>query len=181
MGLRVTIQAFYVCGVRLASVRSVERILFIFGVQEFIHYRSLLGESKHSSSKNVSPSCWSPKSQNNEFLGNCSNDFDWCLGTVSLNKTAWALSSGTCWGAQRCNASLLEIDFIDHTDCIFVRDSAAKKKGLSSKVRFRCHSNELKVNRIWEFLQRLCTYIPPAPRSRERLNFSTLLNRWYLS
>jgi hypothetical protein len=31
-------------------------ILFIFGIQEFIHHRSVLGEYKHSSSKYRDPS-----------------------------------------------------------------------------------------------------------------------------
>jgi hypothetical protein len=41
--------------VRLASARAVGRILFMFGIQGFIHPRSMLGESEHSSFKIMGP------------------------------------------------------------------------------------------------------------------------------
>jgi hypothetical protein len=50
-------------------------ILFIFGIQKFIHHRSVLSESEHSSFKNRVLEIGS-KTQNGDFLKN-SNDFDY--------------------------------------------------------------------------------------------------------
>jgi hypothetical protein len=42
--------------VRLANARTVERIVFTFGTQEFIHYRSMHCEYEYSSFENKDPS-----------------------------------------------------------------------------------------------------------------------------
>jgi hypothetical protein len=57
----------------------VVQILFIFGIEEFIHLRSVPDESENSISKNKGPFTRAPK-QNMNFVKNCSNDvikFQW--------------------------------------------------------------------------------------------------------
>jgi hypothetical protein len=56
--------------VRLARARAVVHILFIFALSRFVHPMSILGGSEHSSSE------IRHKTQNDDFLENCGNDFD---------------------------------------------------------------------------------------------------------
>jgi hypothetical protein len=42
--------------VHLVSIWTVARILFIFGIQEFVHHRSVPSKYEHSNSKNRGPS-----------------------------------------------------------------------------------------------------------------------------
>lgn len=67
---------YMLCGVRLSNSRTVERILFIFDVQEFMHHRSVLGVSKHSSSKNMGRSYGTPNHKITNFSKTALNDFD---------------------------------------------------------------------------------------------------------
>jgi hypothetical protein len=60
---------------RLANPLTVGRILFIFGIQEFIHHRSVSGEYEHSSSKNRAPSN-APPPKNCQYLEKSSNHFE---------------------------------------------------------------------------------------------------------
>jgi hypothetical protein len=53
--------------------RAAGWILFIFGIHEFNHHRTLPGEYEHSSSKNR---CFSNPPQMGDFLENFSYDFD---------------------------------------------------------------------------------------------------------
>jgi hypothetical protein len=61
--------------VRLASSWAVRRIVFTFGIQEFIHARSVPDESEHFSYR-IRALQTSPKIQNVDFLENVSNEFD---------------------------------------------------------------------------------------------------------
>jgi hypothetical protein len=69
-------ECLYVCmDVRLASTWTAGRIVFIFGIQEFIHHMSVPGEYEHSSSKNRGS--WNePNTQNCDILENGSSDFN---------------------------------------------------------------------------------------------------------
>jgi hypothetical protein len=61
--------------VRLVSVWTDELILSTFGIHKFVHPRSVLCESQHSSFKKTGPSD-DPKTQNGDVLENFSSNFD---------------------------------------------------------------------------------------------------------
>jgi ABC-type uncharacterized transport system substrate-binding protein len=52
----------------------VGQILFVFGIQEFIHHRAVPNESEHSSTNIRGPSD-KPRIQNGNFLKNSLNNF----------------------------------------------------------------------------------------------------------
>jgi hypothetical protein len=66
----------------LAVALTAGRILFIFGISEFVGHRSVPVESKHSSAKNRGTSDLWLKTPNGDFLENGSYDFDY----ISVNE-----------------------------------------------------------------------------------------------
>jgi hypothetical protein len=129
----------------LVSAWTVERILFMFGVQEITHPRSVPGEYELSSSKSRGPSCalrntkWRLSRKqlerfwlNFDYLSRQGNKVHrWYF---QENKTVCPL-----W-IQRRNANFLQTGFICQMDVI-VSWHLASSNGVTNNNRFRLQSN----------------------------------------
>jgi hypothetical protein len=127
---------------RLSKAEMVMHILFIFGIQEFTHFRSVFHKSEHSTSKNRDPYMM-PLKRNRSFVGT----FQWRSYEIKLRGCFLHRNNGTRTGGPSTEYQVSGNRLYRLVSSIVDRYSAISS-GLPRYHRFRIEANVVKVSYI---------------------------------